>query len=99
MIKCSRWEELCQSMHFHAELAHYGSAHSVFRMLNRAHPVEIGFKRNAYTNPSETSPLDKFFHTMEESPQGGTPLCTHITAVIKQIQAHITAARPTRWHV
>jgi hypothetical protein len=80
MVQCSRWEELCQSLRLMAEMSHVAAAPTQFRFLNRTHHFDVGF------SPQDNSVLHTFHEQLALSPSGNTPLCTHITNVIRQIQ-------------
>lgn len=79
VIQCTRWAELVQSLTFCAELSDAAEIPSEFRLLNGADPVIVGL--------SSDSKEDLNFATevFQQSPAGQTPLCEHITAVVKQI--------------
>lgn len=95
LIQCSRWDDLCQSIRFHAELAHYskGAAPCSFRMLNRGGgcPIDIGV--GGRVTVGDASPLARFLRQLEEPPRGATPLCSHISAVVEQIKARESELR------
>mmetsp|Transcript_2295 Transcript_2295/g.4115 ORF Transcript_2295/g.4115 Transcript_2295/m.4115 type:complete len:364 (-) Transcript_2295:250-1341(-) len=83
-VTCSRWKELSESMKFHANLAHLSDSCTEFRLLNGAQPIIIGNTPGIdKTLPSPA--LDMFNAVLDGSPGGGTPLCSHIRAVIAQI--------------
>lgn len=42
MVKCTRWAELTETMHFLAELSEALRAPSEFRLLNGADPIIVG---------------------------------------------------------
>ena len=90
MVPCSRWAELTQSLRFHAELAHYGSVPTEFRMLNRGSPVQVGFGRD---DKFAQTPPDKFCQQLEDSPAGGTPLCRHIREITHEISLRAESLR------
>ena len=90
MVPCSRWAELTQSLRFHAELAHYGSVPTEFRMLNRGSPVQIGFA-SQFKAPQTC--LDIFHQQLEDSPFGGTPLCRHIREITHDISLRAESLR------
>ncbi len=79
VIQCTRWAELVQSLTFCAELSDAAEVPSEFRLLNGADPVIVGL--------SSDSKEDLNFATevFQQSPAGQTPLCEHITAVVRQI--------------
>lgn len=85
MVTASRWSELAECLVFHAELAHYASAPTEFRLLNNAPPIRIGFNQITTTSTKGVSPLGKFLKALQDSPYGQTPLCKHISEVIAQI--------------
>ena len=82
MVPCSRWSELTQSLRFLAEMAHFGSVPTEFRMLNRGAPIRVGFG-----NEGPLTGLDKFCAQLEDSPAGGTPLCRHIGEIVRLVAA------------
>jgi len=80
-IQCSRWTELTESIRFFAALAEAARTPTEFRLLNSANPIMLGIgdeKGQRY--------WDLFQH-LDQSPDGGTPLCRHISEVIVQITA------------
>lgn len=83
MTSCSRWAELTDSLVFHAELAHYASAPTEFRLLNKAEPLRIGYGQSE-DGEGQTA-LDIFLNAIHEPPYGQTPLCKQIGEVVKQI--------------
>jgi hypothetical protein len=80
MVRCTRWEELVQSLSFVAEMSHVAVAPTQFRFLNRAVHFDVGLC------PQDNNALHAFQEQLVLSPNGGTPLCTHIASVIRQIQ-------------
>ncbi len=42
IIPCTRWDELSNSLKFHAELAHQCKAPTEFRLLNNSEPILVG---------------------------------------------------------
>lgn len=80
LIKCSRWSELVESLHFHCNLAEAASAPTEFRLLNNAEPVLVGCGDNG---KGLSVALDIFNN---ESPGGNTPLCAQIHEVIEKIR-------------
>ena len=77
----SRWSELVDSMKFHLEVSKESNCNSVFRLLNGAPPLAIGGNRDIDNVNYATLNA-----VLNESPQGMTPLCAQIRAVIGQIQ-------------
>lgn len=92
-VKCSRWEELANSMRFHAGLAHATKAPTEFRLLNDSHPVTLGVSKD------EESTLEMLLGMLDSSPSGGTPLCKHISHVISEIRAMEHELRQNRQKV
>jgi hypothetical protein len=82
LVECSRWTELTDSLSFHAKVSHSACARTEFRLLNGCHPVLLGDG----VTPQATQSLDIFLSLMDTSPEGGTPLCAHVTAVVAAIQ-------------
>ena len=76
-MPCSRWSELCDALRFHANLAHASGAMTEFRLLNGAAPLLIG------TGDREVK--DLFLSLLDTSPDGGTPLCWHINAIVAAV--------------
>lgn len=83
MVSCSRWTELAESLVFHAELAHYASAPTEFRLLNNSPPIRIGCGQSE--DGDGPSALETFLNVLNEPPYGQTPLCKQIGEVVKQI--------------
>lgn len=87
-VDCSRWDELRQSLRFHASIAKYAAAPTEFRLLNgSAEPFIIG------TKDPEDMRFNMFMTVLDESPSGSTPLCRHIHAVTAQIRAQADQLR------
>lgn len=73
-VRCSRWEELVQSIHFHSGLANAAGAVTEFRLLNNADPIMIGENDDGgmahrtfltflkKSRPNESTPLCRYFH-------------------------------------
>jgi hypothetical protein len=80
VIQCTRWAELVQSLTFCAELSDAAEAPSEFRLLNGADPVIVGLSSDSKED------LNFAIDVFQQSPAGQTPLCEHITAVVRQIQ-------------
>ncbi|KAJ1422857.1 hypothetical protein B484DRAFT_452163 [Ochromonadaceae sp. CCMP2298] len=81
MVQCTRWAELTSAMKFHVNLARQACAPSEFRLLNGASPIKIGYD---YTKEGEAfSTLNRL---LDGSPNGGTPLCKHITEVVQVLR-------------
>lgn len=80
-MKCSRWNELCNTIKFHVLLAHEANAPTEFRFLNLAEPIIIG---NGDTSHANCDILLNLLNN--ESPNGGTPLCKHIREIVAKIK-------------
>ena len=81
-VPCSRWEELRDSINFHAELASASNSLTEFRFLNGPPSIVVGdFERDP-----DGCGLRAVKKVLEGGPQGGTPLCAHIRAIIDQIK-------------
>jgi hypothetical protein len=77
---CSRWEELAEVVKFQAGLAHAAGAYTEFRLLNSGDPVTVG------QGTSPTIADDFYDQLVATVPNGGTPLCRHVAAVVQQIK-------------
>ncbi len=80
-IKCTRWAELTSALSFHATIAKAANAPSQFRLLNGSTPITIGDGTDY-----DGSRYRLFMNLLQQSPSGGTPLCSHIRDVIEQIR-------------
>jgi len=81
LVECTRWSEICDSMRFHAGLAESACAPTEFRLLNGLPPLMLGLGGD-----NDGSNMHRLLSAFEQSPSGGTPLCSHIGEVIQQIQ-------------
>lgn len=79
LVNCSRWSELTDSLRFHATLSEKLGVISDFRLLNGSHPIRVGPHELVGDN------LPALFHEFEKSPQGGTPLCYHISRIAAEV--------------
>lgn len=77
-VSASRWNELTDTLRFHANLSRSMSALSEFRFLNGS-TVRIG---------NGNVDMGVFSSMLDISPGGGTPLCRHIREVIAEIQRY-----------
>ena len=82
MRKCTRWEELADSMKFHVHIAKYAKAPSEFRFLNGS-SIRLGYSND---QNSETKNYFALLTLFDDLTGGGTPLCQHIRAVISSIR-------------
>lgn len=93
-VSCSRFEELIESMKFHAELARTANVLTEFRLLNGHPPLVIGDPANSAQSEENYSKLvNKVF---KMSPEGGTPLCRHINEVARSIRTISVTLRAHR---
>jgi hypothetical protein len=95
LVSCSRWTELTDALRFHVTLAKKARAPSEFRLLNKLGPVTIGSCDISDVNAmaKERTQVDRLERALEESPDGGTPLCRHIREVIAKITPMAPALR------
>jgi hypothetical protein len=92
-IDCSRWEELTNSIRFHADLAEAAKAPTEFRILNDGVPVTIG------TDNDEEGAYQRLMEMLDASPGGGTPLCAHVIQIIQDIRCIENDLRQNRQKV
>eukprot|EP00607_Mallomonas_marina_P007237 CAMPEP_0182416452 /NCGR_PEP_ID=MMETSP1167-20130531/740_1 /TAXON_ID=2988 /ORGANISM="Mallomonas Sp, Strain CCMP3275" /LENGTH=288 /DNA_ID=CAMNT_0024589213 /DNA_START=218 /DNA_END=1087 /DNA_ORIENTATION=+ len=81
VVSCSRWTELIEGLKFHAELANTANALTEFRFLNGHDPILVGLPFDSGSGFHEAMTT---FSTL--SPNGRTPLCRQIQAVIDSIK-------------
>jgi hypothetical protein len=62
------------------QLSHIAGAQTQFRLLNGAAPLTIGESAE-----SDSTLVPIFESLLEDVPSGGTPLCFHITELVKEI--------------
>lgn len=81
-IPCSRWAELTSALRFHVGFAHHGLIPTEFRLLNGSPPLRVGFE------PEESlRNVERLTGLFEDSPSGGTPLCSHIREIVATISS------------
>jgi len=80
-VGCSRWDELSQTIRFHAGLAEAASTPLEFRLLNGADPVMCGLRND---NGEEHKFL---LELLDDEPAGQTPLCAQIRVVVENIKS------------
>ena len=87
LVSCSRWTELTDALRFHIDLAKKARAPSEFRLLNKLGPITVGTCHISDANAmaSERTQVDRLERALDESPDGGTPLCRHVREVIAKI--------------
>lgn len=90
-VKCTRWDELTDSMRFHIELSRVARIPTEFRLLNCLAPIVIG---SGCDNSSiaEAQEREAIWYTcllkaLQNLPLGETPLCKHINEIIEKIKA------------
>merc|ERR1719223_1681857 len=79
LIKCSRWEELSETVKFLAELSDSLGAPSEFRLLNGADPIITGL------GDDDGESVTFLGEVLQEEPAGQTPLCAHIATIVAEI--------------
>lgn len=79
MQRCTRWDELVDTVIFHAELAERAACKTQFRLLNECPPIVLGDRADDGRN------LKLFLKKLENAPHGGTPMCRHINDVVNQV--------------
>ena len=86
-VHCTRWEELGDSLRFHAGLVHASKMQAQFRFINgpRTHMPGDG-KRG----------MDKILSVLDDPPSGVTPLCRHMKEVVDEIEHFAPALRQHR---
>jgi len=78
IVEATRWEQVLESVNYHAQMASFMNAPTTFRLLNRNARIpkhEFTIAQNGY-NPSEVSEVRSFMSRL--SPGGMTPLTAHI---------------------
>ena len=89
-VPCSRWEELQDTVEYHADLAAHMKAPTSFRLLNPpgmlVGPQKFSIAQNGDSNIPEDLNIAK--GTMAAArPGGATPLVTHINEIREEVQA------------
>jgi hypothetical protein len=88
MLPCSRWDELADSLTWHAQVATGLGAPTEFRLLNPTHRGEKLFRFGF----GEGEEPQRFVGKLGD-PRGQTPLCAEIQQVVQQIHALAPALR------
>ncbi len=78
--KCSRWDELVDTLNFHVSFSQTSLTPCVFHLLNASHAVRVGMTKN------DDEDVVLLRSALLEKPSGHTPLCRHIREVIIAIQ-------------
>jgi hypothetical protein len=81
VVGCSRWDELSQTIRFHAGLAEAAGTPLEFRLLNGADPVMCGLRND---NGEEHKFL---LDLLDDEPAGQTPLCAQIRVIVENIKS------------
>ena len=79
-ISCSRWAEQKEAISFHGELAYQSLSPCDFIFLNQPQPINIG------TIDDGGQSLSILKGILSGSPNGGTPLCTHVRRIANEIK-------------
>lgn len=80
LLPCTRWAELRETIKFHMKLSSLASAETEFRLLNGAAPIVVGTSAE-----DDTTSMPILEAILNHTPSGGTPLCYHISEIVKQI--------------
>lgn len=92
LIKCSRFQELLESVKFHTKLGDCIQVDSEFRFLNDHEPFSVGNDETTKTTPGK-SLLAATGISSKASADGGTPLCKQINAIEKAVRASLNTIR------
>jgi len=90
MVSCTRWEELCASIEWHAKLAIELGAWTSFRLLNQAagpRVVTVGTTVGS-ADAASANELGAIQQLIAGSPTGRTPLCAAIDAIVAELRQH-----------
>lgn len=79
-VQTTRWRELSESLQFHIQLALHSRCPTEFRFLNSSDPITIGAQDGDEDRVAIINSI------LEGSPDGGTPLCQHIRAIVQKLQ-------------
>ena len=85
VIRCSRWEELRETVFFHANFSASTRSHTSFRLLNN-HPYEYAVGTPHPGTHESAAQLEKVNQAMRTGPAGGTPLCQQVLAAANEIR-------------
>jgi len=87
LVQCSRWEELCKSVEFHADLVATLKAPTDFRLLNRSFETGEQYFSISSMDPREMrKQAENVKRIMRASvPHNATPLTMHLNAVRSRI--------------
>ena len=88
--KCSRWEELRETILFHGNVAAGTHAQIDFRLLNPAMgaPQLFTVGSSDPSSPETAAALTMLNNAMKSSPCGGTPLCHHVNQVAQIVRTY-----------
>lgn len=86
-IKCSRWEELKESLRFHAGLLHAANMPCIMRFLNGP---RVRFPKDGQEG------LTRLLSAFDDEPSGSTPMCRHLTEIIDEIEGLAVQLRQHR---
>ena len=94
-VQCSRWEELTATAGFHLSLSKHLNAPCEFRFLNNLISKRTGIHE---LDPDGVNDRE-IRKVLDWSPSGATPLCRHVSEVIREIQARERQIREAGQHV
>lgn len=86
-VHSTRWEELADSLKFHAGLIHASNMKATFRFLNGP---RIRLPADGHKG------YEKIMECFGDTPSGATPLCRHLTEIIDEIEANAASLRKHR---
>ena len=84
-VRCSRWEELSETIDFHANFSAATRSHTSFRLLNN-HPYEYAVGTPRPGTQEFAAQLEKVKQAMRTGPAGGTPLCQQVLSAAHEIR-------------
>lgn len=75
-VKCSRWEELCETFDFQMRACNAGAINTKFIFLNKG----------SFSFGIDTMNIEDFIRQFKEMQGGGTPLCAVVNSIIQDMQ-------------
>jgi hypothetical protein len=80
---CTRWQELGDSLKWHAEVSEILGVHTEFRMLNKTGYSRLPSKQVIVGSPGSSQAINGVLKSL---PDAGTPLCAALRSVVSDIQ-------------
>lgn len=95
-VECSRWDELTDTMCYHAGFANAANAKTQFRFLHSGRSSREPLIVTVGEAGDNGAGYDRFMSLLKNPLQRGTPLCQRIAEVIEEIKGekscdHLTA--------